>query len=52
MASKGSSYANEDRRFSGATVDIPFLVLVLTLLAVGLKGGPLWQTVYAVPPYK
>ena len=37
MASKGSSYANEDRReHRGATVDIPFLVLLLCLLAVGL----------------
>ena len=36
MASKGPSYANEDRRNLGATVDIPFFVLVLTLLAVGL----------------
>ena len=37
MASKGSSYANEDRReYRGATVDIPFLVLLLCLLAVGL----------------
>ena len=38
MASKGSSYANEDRRLKnrGATVDIPFLILVLLLLLVGL----------------
>ena len=35
MASKLSSYANEDRR-NGATVDFPFLILVLLLLAVGL----------------
>ena len=37
MASKLSSYANEDRReCRGATVDHPFLVLLLLLLAVGL----------------
>ena len=38
MASKKTSYANEDRRarVRGATVDIPFLVLILLLLLVGL----------------
>ena len=39
MASKRSSIANEDRRLKekrGETVDIPFLVLVMMLLAVGL----------------
>ena len=36
MASKRPSYANEDRLKTGATVDIPFLVLVLTWLALGL----------------
>ena len=37
MASKKPSYANEDRRGDpGATVDIPFLILVLLLLTVGL----------------
>ena len=36
MASKKSSYANEDRRNSGENVDIPFLILVLMLLLVGL----------------
>ena len=36
MASKYSSHANEDRRIRGATVDIPFLMLILLLLAVGL----------------
>ena len=39
MASKRSSIANEDRRLKekrGETVDIPFLALVLMLLAVGL----------------
>ena len=35
MASKIPSYAKEDRRF-GETVDIPFLILVLLLLIVGL----------------
>ena len=37
MAAKKSSYANEDRRKnSGATVDFPFLILILLLLCVGL----------------
>ena len=39
MASKFPSHANEDRRLKhecGETVDIPFLILVLMLLAVGL----------------
>ena len=37
MASKNASYAKEDRRGSrGATVDIPFLILLLVLLTVGL----------------
>ena len=37
MASKKSSYANEDRRGArGETVDIPFLCLILLLLLVGL----------------
>ena len=49
MASKGSSYANEDRRNSGATVDIPFLVLVLTLLAIGLTM--LYSASYAQSEY-
>ena len=35
MAAKRPSYAKEDRRY-GETVDIPFLILVLLLLAVGL----------------
>ena len=35
MASKRTSYANEDRP-RGETVDIPFLILVLLLLLVGL----------------
>ena len=36
MAIQPSLYAKEDRRGSGETVDIPFLILVLLLLAVGL----------------
>ena len=49
MASKGPSYANEDRRNSGATVDIPFLTLVLILLAVGLTM--LYSASYAQSEY-
>ena len=37
MAAKKASYAKEDRRsMRGETVDIPFLVLILLLLTVGL----------------
>ena len=37
MASKYASHANEDRRGGrGETVDIPFLILILLLLLVGL----------------
>ena len=36
MAIQPRLYAKEDRRASGDTVDIPFLILVLLLLAVGL----------------
>ena len=36
MAIQSRLYAKEDRRGSGETVDIPFLTLVLLLLAVGL----------------
>ena len=36
MAMQSRLYAKEDRRTVGATVDIPFLTLVLLLLAVGL----------------
>ena len=36
MAIQPRLYAKEDRRISGETVDIPFLILVLLLLAVGL----------------
>ena len=51
MASKGSSYANEDRRLKnrGATVDVPFLVLVMLLLAVGLSM--LYSASYAQSEY-
>ena len=36
MALQKHLYAKEDRRVCGATVDIPFLFLILSLLAVGL----------------
>ena len=36
MASKKPSTAKEDRRLRGETVDIPFLILILLLLTVGL----------------
>ena len=36
MAAERTLYAKEDRRLRGATVDIPFLILVLLLLTVGL----------------
>ena len=51
MAAKKSSYANEDRRWerSGETVDIPFLVLVLLLLLVGL--AMLYSASYAQSEY-
>ena len=50
MASKASSHANEDRRGRrGATVDIPFLVLVMLLLAVGLTM--LYSASYAQSEY-
>ena len=50
MAAKHSSFANEDRRGApGATVDIPFLVLVLILLAVGLVM--LYSASYAQSEY-
>ena len=49
MAAKHSSYANEDRRGRGAGVDIPFLVLVLTLLAIGLVM--LYSASYAQSQY-
>ena len=50
MASKKPSNANEDRRgLRGETVDIPFLILVLTLLAVGLTM--LYSASYAQSEY-
>ncbi len=52
MASKRTSYANEDRRLlkrRGETVDIPFLVLVLLLLFVGL--AMLYSASYAQSEY-
>ena len=49
MASKQPSYANEDRLKSGVTVDIPFLVLVLTWLALGLTM--LYSASYAQSEY-
>jgi len=49
MASKGSSHANEDRRIRGATVDIPFLILILLLLTVGL--AMLYSASYAQSEY-
>ena len=50
MAAKQASFANEDRRGNpGATVDIPFLVLVLMLLAVGLVM--LYSASYAQSEY-
>ena len=49
MAAKGTSYAKEDRRFGGATVDIPFLTVILLLLAVGLLM--LYSASYAQSEY-
>ena len=49
MASKRPSYANEDRLKTGANVDIPFLVLVLTWLALGLTM--LYSASYAQSEY-
>ena len=49
MASKRTSYANEDRRLSGEGVDKVFLVLVLTLLVLGL--GILYSASYAQSEY-
>ena len=36
MAAERTLYAKEDRRTRGETVDVPFLLLVLLLLTVGL----------------
>ena len=49
MAAKKPSYAKEDRRTRGETVDIPFLVLILLLLAVGLTM--LYSASYAQSEY-
>ena len=51
MAAKHSSYANEDRRLKtrGETVDIPFLILILLLLLVGLTM--LYSASYAQSEY-
>ena len=49
MASKHSSVAKEDRRRCGETVDIPFLILILLLLAVGL--AMLYSASYAQSEY-
>ena len=49
MASQYDLYAKEDRRRSGATVDIPFLTLILGLLAVGLVM--LYSASYAQSEY-
>ena len=49
MASKRPSYAKEDRRFHGETVDLPFLILVLLLLVVGLTM--LYSASYAQSEY-
>ena len=49
MASKQPSYANEDRLKTGASVDILFLVLVLTWLALGLTM--LYSASYAQSEY-
>ena len=49
MAIQKHLYAKEDRRVCGATVDIPFLVLILLLLAVGLTM--LYSASYAQSEY-
>ena len=49
MAIQHRLYAKEDRRHSGATVDFPFLILVLLLLAVGLTM--LYSASYAQSEY-
>ena len=50
MAAKSASYAKEDRRENrGATVDIPFLILLLALLTVGLVM--LYSASYAQSEY-
>ena len=49
MAIQKHLYAKEDRRSGGATVDIPFLILILLLLAVGLVM--LYSASYAQSEY-
>ena len=49
MALQKRLYAKEDRRVRGATVDIPFLILILSLLAVGLVM--LYSASYAQSEY-
>ena len=49
MAIQKHLYAKDDRRIRGATVDIPFLVLILLLLAVGLTM--LYSASYAQSEY-
>ena len=49
MALQRNLYAKEDRRSRGATVDIPFLILLLMLLAVGLTM--LYSASYAQSEY-
>ena len=49
MAIQKHLYAEEDRRSRGATVDIPFLILILLLLAVGLTM--LYSASYAQSEY-
>ena len=49
MALQHDLYAKEDRRGRGATVDIPFLVLLLLLLTVGL--GMLYSASFAQSEY-
>ena len=49
MASKVPSYAKEDRRARGETVDVVFLILILLLLTVGL--GMLYSASYAQSEY-
>ena len=49
MALQRDLYAKEDRRSRGATVDIPFLILLLLVLAVGLTM--LYSASYAQSEY-
>ena len=49
MAEKGTFHANEDRRSKAQTVDIPFLILILLLLTLGLMM--LYSASYAQSEY-